>query len=255
MSTEQLTPTACLVLGLLAREGPSTPYELKRHVAATLGHFWSFPHTLLYGEPARLAGLGPAQRGARGGRASTSHLHDHAGRPRGPSGSGSAGRHGSRPSCVTRGSCSSSSPISDRPRRDRDRRRAAGDPPREARRVRRRSARRARISRCGSRTSHRRALARGDRADGPALRARRGGLLGGHRSKRRSCRRSHGPGTRPRLRRSAPHSPRRGDAHLTSRGRDGVARQHLNRQAREPHVFRERRSDGSLNSPLGAHNE
>ena len=58
MSTERLTPTACLVLGLLARDGPSTPYELKRHVAATLGHFWSFPHTLLYGEPARLAGLG-----------------------------------------------------------------------------------------------------------------------------------------------------------------------------------------------------
>ena len=60
MSTEQLTPTSCLVLGLLAREGPSTPYELKRHVAATLGHFWSFPHTLLYAEPARLTGLGLA---------------------------------------------------------------------------------------------------------------------------------------------------------------------------------------------------
>jgi PadR family transcriptional regulator AphA len=58
MSTEQLTSTSYLVLGLLAREGPSTPYELKRHVAATLGHFWSFPHTLLYGEPARLTGLG-----------------------------------------------------------------------------------------------------------------------------------------------------------------------------------------------------
>lgn len=58
MSSEQLTPTSYLVLGLVAREGPSTPYELKRHVAATLGHFWSFPHTLLYGEPARLAGLG-----------------------------------------------------------------------------------------------------------------------------------------------------------------------------------------------------
>jgi DNA-binding PadR family transcriptional regulator len=43
---------------LLAREGPSTPYELERHVGATLGHFWSFPHTLLYSEPARLAGLG-----------------------------------------------------------------------------------------------------------------------------------------------------------------------------------------------------
>jgi len=69
MSTEQLTPTACLVLGLLAREGPSTPYELKRHVAATLGHFWSFPHTLLYGEPARLAGLGLlSERREEGGR-------------------------------------------------------------------------------------------------------------------------------------------------------------------------------------------
>jgi PadR family transcriptional regulator AphA len=53
-----LTSTSYLVLGLLAREGPSTPYELKRHVAATIGHFWSFPHALLYKEPARLAGLG-----------------------------------------------------------------------------------------------------------------------------------------------------------------------------------------------------
>ncbi len=66
---EQLTPTSYLVLGLLAREGPSTPYELKRHVAATLGHFWSFPHTLLYGEPARLAELGLlSERREEGGR-------------------------------------------------------------------------------------------------------------------------------------------------------------------------------------------
>lgn len=54
----KLTPTSYLVLGLLAREGPSTPYELERHVRATLGHFWSFPHTLLYSEPPRLAGFG-----------------------------------------------------------------------------------------------------------------------------------------------------------------------------------------------------
>jgi PadR family transcriptional regulator, regulatory protein AphA len=54
----RLTPTSYLVLGLLSREGPSTPYELERHVGATLGNFWSFPHTLLYSEPARLAGLG-----------------------------------------------------------------------------------------------------------------------------------------------------------------------------------------------------
>jgi PadR family transcriptional regulator AphA len=49
-----------MVLGLLAREGPSTPYDLERHVRATLGNFWSFPHTLLYTEPPRLAALGLA---------------------------------------------------------------------------------------------------------------------------------------------------------------------------------------------------
>ena len=58
MSSDRLTPTSYLVLGLLAREGPSTPYDLERHVRATLGNFWSFPHTLLYTEPPRLAALG-----------------------------------------------------------------------------------------------------------------------------------------------------------------------------------------------------
>ena len=58
MSNERLTHTSYLVLGLLAREGPSTPYDLEQHVRATLGNFWSFPHTLLYSEPPRLAALG-----------------------------------------------------------------------------------------------------------------------------------------------------------------------------------------------------
>jgi DNA-binding PadR family transcriptional regulator len=58
MPTNRLTPTSYLVLGLLAREGPSTPYDLEGHVRPTLGNFWSFPHTLLYSEPSRLAGLG-----------------------------------------------------------------------------------------------------------------------------------------------------------------------------------------------------
>jgi DNA-binding PadR family transcriptional regulator len=53
-----LTSTSYLVLGLIEREGPSTPYDLKRHVAATIGNFWSFPHALLYTEPARLVELG-----------------------------------------------------------------------------------------------------------------------------------------------------------------------------------------------------
>jgi len=60
MSSAQLTPTSYLVLGLLAREGPSTPYDLERRVNATLGHVWSFPHTLLYTEPSRLVDLGLA---------------------------------------------------------------------------------------------------------------------------------------------------------------------------------------------------
>ena len=58
VSPARLTSTSYLVLGLIEREGPSTPYELKRHVAATIGHFWSFPHALLYKEPARLVQLG-----------------------------------------------------------------------------------------------------------------------------------------------------------------------------------------------------
>jgi PadR family transcriptional regulator AphA len=53
-----LSSTSYLVLGLIEREGPSTPYELKHHVAATIGHFWSFPHALLYKEPPRLVELG-----------------------------------------------------------------------------------------------------------------------------------------------------------------------------------------------------
>lgn len=70
MSSKRLTHTSYLVLGLLAREGPSTPYDLERHVRATLGNFWSFPHTLLYSEPARLAadGLVTESREERGRR-------------------------------------------------------------------------------------------------------------------------------------------------------------------------------------------
>jgi PadR family transcriptional regulator AphA len=54
----RLTPTSYVVLGLLDRMGPSTPYDLKRAVAAGLGSFWSFPHTQLYTEPERLAEAG-----------------------------------------------------------------------------------------------------------------------------------------------------------------------------------------------------
>jgi DNA-binding PadR family transcriptional regulator len=57
VSTRDLTPVSYLVLGLVAC-GASTSYELKQKVANSVGFMWSFPHSALYAEPARLAGLG-----------------------------------------------------------------------------------------------------------------------------------------------------------------------------------------------------
>ncbi len=57
----RLTPVSYVVLGLLAQNGPSTPYELKSAVGRSIGNFWSFPHTQLYAEPVRLAALGLAR--------------------------------------------------------------------------------------------------------------------------------------------------------------------------------------------------
>jgi DNA-binding PadR family transcriptional regulator len=53
-----LTPTSYLVLGCLATGGPATPYELKQQVLGGVGYFWTFPHSQLYSEPARLAAAG-----------------------------------------------------------------------------------------------------------------------------------------------------------------------------------------------------
>jgi PadR family transcriptional regulator, regulatory protein AphA len=58
MSTSRLSHTSYLVLGLIAGMGAATPYELKQMVNASLGCFWSFPHSQLYSEPDRLADLG-----------------------------------------------------------------------------------------------------------------------------------------------------------------------------------------------------
>jgi DNA-binding PadR family transcriptional regulator len=58
MSTIRLGPTSYLVLGMVALRGRSTPYELKRAVAHSVGNFWPFPHAQLYAEPARLAAAG-----------------------------------------------------------------------------------------------------------------------------------------------------------------------------------------------------
>jgi DNA-binding PadR family transcriptional regulator len=57
-SAPRLGHVSFLVLGVVAVRGPSTPYDLKRFVERTVGHFWPFPHTQLYTEPERLAAAG-----------------------------------------------------------------------------------------------------------------------------------------------------------------------------------------------------
>lgn len=58
MSTFALTPVSYVVLGLIARDGPSTPYALEAAIGRGVGHFWPFPHSQVYAEPARLATAG-----------------------------------------------------------------------------------------------------------------------------------------------------------------------------------------------------
>ena len=50
-----LTPTSYIVLGLVNQAGETTPYSLKQMAAATIGNFFSIPHSQIYAEPDRLA--------------------------------------------------------------------------------------------------------------------------------------------------------------------------------------------------------
>jgi PadR family transcriptional regulator, regulatory protein AphA len=72
MPDRELTPTSCIVLGLLEQE-PGTPYDLKVRVAAGLGNIWSIQHAQLYSETARLAeeGLLTEERESGGRRRKT----------------------------------------------------------------------------------------------------------------------------------------------------------------------------------------
>jgi DNA-binding PadR family transcriptional regulator len=65
----RLTTTSYIVLGFISLLGEATPYDLKRMVAISVGHFWSFPHSQLYAEPQRLAEAGHLTvRQEQGGR-------------------------------------------------------------------------------------------------------------------------------------------------------------------------------------------
>jgi DNA-binding PadR family transcriptional regulator len=64
-----LTPTSFIVLALVKQAGESTPYALKQMAAASVGNFFSIPHSQLYAEPDRLAHAGYLSvRRERGGR-------------------------------------------------------------------------------------------------------------------------------------------------------------------------------------------
>ena len=54
MAPRPLTPTSYLVLGLVRSLQPCTSYDMKQLVNVSIGMFWSFPHSQLYAEPARL---------------------------------------------------------------------------------------------------------------------------------------------------------------------------------------------------------
>lgn len=58
MDAPRLTPTSYVVLGLIEAMQPATPYDLKRLAAQSVNNFWTLPHTQLYAECGRLAGLG-----------------------------------------------------------------------------------------------------------------------------------------------------------------------------------------------------
>lgn len=58
MSTQRLTTTSYVVLGLIEQLQPATTYDVKQLAALSTANFWALPHTQLYTETARLADAG-----------------------------------------------------------------------------------------------------------------------------------------------------------------------------------------------------
>jgi DNA-binding PadR family transcriptional regulator len=58
VSSPRLSETSYIVLGLLEHGGSGTPYDLKRAAEVSTNNFWTIPHTQIYTECSRLAGLG-----------------------------------------------------------------------------------------------------------------------------------------------------------------------------------------------------
>jgi DNA-binding PadR family transcriptional regulator len=65
----KLTPTSYIVLGMVSVARGATPYDLKQMIGATVGNFFSVPHSQIYSEPERLARAGYLEEEReRGGR-------------------------------------------------------------------------------------------------------------------------------------------------------------------------------------------
>lgn len=62
MSTESLTGTSFVVLGLIEQCQPASVYDLKQLAATSVFNFWALPHTVLYTETERLAKKGLLDR-------------------------------------------------------------------------------------------------------------------------------------------------------------------------------------------------
>lgn len=58
MTSDRLSPTSYVVLGMIGLRGPSTSYDLKHAINRSIGYFWVFPHAGLYSEPQRLEAMG-----------------------------------------------------------------------------------------------------------------------------------------------------------------------------------------------------
>lgn len=65
-----LPASGYVVLGLLDRYGPATPYRLDQLIRTSIGYFWGFPRSQLYSEAERLVrhGLVAEEREADGRR-------------------------------------------------------------------------------------------------------------------------------------------------------------------------------------------
>ena len=77
-SPPRLTETSYIVLGLLERIEPATPYDLKQLAQISTVNFWTVPHTQIYTECGRLAeaGLLSEQREESGRRRRIYRLTD-----------------------------------------------------------------------------------------------------------------------------------------------------------------------------------